>query len=60
MNAIIDELPQTIPTAHVIASAGCASRQDHLHFTPEGYCELGKRYTEKMLLLLGYETTEFK
>ena len=28
MNAIIDELPKTIPTAHVISSEGCASRPD--------------------------------
>ena len=49
MNKIIDELPKTIPTAHVISSEGCASRPDHLHFTPEGYRELGKRYGEEML-----------
>ena len=54
MNAIIDELPQTIPTAHVISSAGCEGRPDHLHFTPAGYRLLGTRYGEKMLTLLGY------
>jgi alpha-L-fucosidase 2 len=53
MNGIIAELPKTIPTAHVISSAGCASRKDRLHFTPEGYRELGKRYGEKMLSLVG-------
>lgn len=54
MNKIIDELPQTIPTAHVISSAGCeAIPPDHLHFTPAGYRELGKRYGEKALSLLG-------
>lgn len=53
MNKIIGELPTTIPTAHVISSQGCTSRPDHLHFTPEGYRELGKRYAEKMLSLLG-------
>jgi len=53
MNKIIDDLPGAIPTAHVISSAGCTSRPDHLHFTPEGYRELGKRYGEKMLSLAG-------
>jgi len=58
MNRIIDELPKTIPTAHVISSAGCTSRPDHLHFTPDGYRELGKRYGAKMLSLLGHSTNE--
>ncbi len=60
MNRIIDELPQTIPNAYVISSQGCLSRPDHLHFTPAGYRELGKRYGEKMLSLLGYPTPEPK
>ena len=55
MNAIIDELPKTIRTAHVISSEGCTARPDHLHFTPEGYRELGRRYGQKMLALLGYK-----
>lgn len=54
MNALISELPKTIPTAHVISSVGCAARPDRLHFTPAGYRELGKRYGQKMLTLLGY------
>ena len=49
MNAIIDELPRTIPNCYVISSKDCASRSDHLHFNPAGYRELGKRYAEKML-----------
>jgi hypothetical protein len=52
MNNIIATLPRVIPTSHVISSAGCAALRDHLHFTPEGYRELGKRYGEKMLELL--------
>jgi hypothetical protein len=61
MNPIIDELPKTIPTAHVISSAGCAAiPPDHLHFTPAGYRELGTRYGEKMLSLLGYQAAESK
>ena len=61
MNPIINELPKTIPNSHVISSAGCAAiPPDHLHFTPAGYRELGKRYAETMLPLLGYTNTEPK
>ena len=55
MNSIIAELPKTIPNSYIISSAGCACRPDRLHFTPEGYRELGKRYGEKILSLLGHE-----
>jgi hypothetical protein len=60
MNSIIAELPKTIPNAYVISSAGCTSRQDRLHFTAAGYRELGTRYGEKMLSLLGYKATKPK
>jgi hypothetical protein len=60
MNSIIAELPKTIANSHVISSKGCAGRPDHLHFKPEGYRELGKRYGEKMLSLLGYKIAESK
>jgi Carbohydrate esterase, sialic acid-specific acetylesterase len=53
MNSIIAELPRTIPNSHVISSVECKSRPDRLHFSAEGYRELGKRYGEKMLSLLG-------
>jgi hypothetical protein len=55
MNSIIAELPKTIPNSYIISSAGCACRPDRLHFTAEGYRELGKRYGEKILSLLGHE-----
>lgn len=59
MNKIIDELPKTIPNSYVISSADCTARPpDHLHFTPAGYRELGKRYAETMLPLLGYENID--
>ena len=54
MNSIINDLPKTIPTSYVISSAGCPALPDHLHFTPAGYREFGKRYGEKMLALLGH------
>jgi Carbohydrate esterase, sialic acid-specific acetylesterase len=60
MNKIIDDLPKTISTAHVISSAGCTCRPDHLHFTPAGYRELGTRYAQTILPLLGYKQAEVK
>jgi len=60
MNKIIDDLPKTISTTYVVSSAGCASRPDHLHFTAAGYRELGRRYAETMLPLLGYKLVEAK
>jgi alpha-L-fucosidase 2 len=58
MNAIIDDLPKFIPTAHVVSSAGCAARPDRLHFTPAGYRELGRRYAETMLPLMGFKPSD--
>ncbi|MBC7535370.1 MAG: sialate O-acetylesterase, partial [Ferruginibacter sp.] len=58
MNQIIDSLPQTIATAHIISSAGCAVAPDHLHFNAAGYRELGKRYAAALLPLLGYKIKE--
>ena len=52
MNPIIQRLPEVIPTAHVVSSAGLPCAFDHLHFTAAGYRELGKRYAEVMLPLL--------
>jgi hypothetical protein len=54
MNSIIDKLPDTIPTAHVISSKGCTG-SDNAHFDSEGYRELGRRYAVKMLSLMGIE-----
>ncbi len=53
MNAIINTLPITISTAHIISSKGCSGK-DNAHFDSAGYRILGKRYAEKMLNLLGY------
>jgi hypothetical protein len=54
MNPIIAKLPETIPTAHVISSQGCTA-QDEAHFDSAGVRELGRRYAETMLSLMGYE-----
>ncbi len=53
MNPIINKLPETIPTAHIISSDGCAGK-DAAHFNSEGYRILGKRYADEMLSQLGY------
>ncbi len=55
MNQIIRTLPKSITTAHVVSSSGCPCHEDHLHFTPEGYRMLGKRFAETMLPLLRVE-----
>ncbi len=60
MNRIINDLPKTIPTAHVVSSAGCPAKSDRLHFSAEGYRELGKRYARTMLPLLGTKNLEAK
>jgi hypothetical protein len=60
MNKIIANMSNTIPTAHVVSSQGCAGRPDHLHFTPAGYRELGARYAQTMLPLLGCQRGETK
>jgi Carbohydrate esterase, sialic acid-specific acetylesterase len=58
-NAIMAELPKTLTNSYVISSAGCTTN-DRLHFNSEGSRELGKRYGEKMLSLLGHKVAESK
>jgi len=58
MNTIIDNLPHTIPTAHVVSSKGCTVAKDNLHFNAAGYREFGRRYAAVMLPLLGYKMKE--
>ncbi len=58
MNKIIATLPQIVPTAHVISSAGCTDSRDNLHFNAEGYRKLGRRYAVTMLSLMGYKIAE--
>ena len=60
MNKIIATLPKTIPNSYVISSKGCTAEPDFLHFNAAGYRELGRRYADKMLSLLGYKFSEGK
>lgn len=52
MNSRVNQLPKTIPTAHVVSSVGCTGASDNLHFDNAGVRELGKRYAQVMLPLL--------
>lgn len=54
MNKIINKLPETITTAHVVSSKGCVLKEDSVHFNSSGIRELGKRYALKMLELQGF------
>jgi hypothetical protein len=56
-NRIMRHLPETLPNSFVISSAGLPCNPDHLHFTADGQRELGRRYAEKMLNLMGYQAT---
>lgn len=53
MNAIIDRISQTIPTAHVVSAANLPQKGDGLHFTAHGYRVLGCRYAVEMLATMG-------
>ncbi len=52
MNEIINTLPQYIENAYVISSKGCEGIDDRLHFSAQGYRELGRRYGNQMLQIL--------
>ncbi|MEO8532131.1 MAG: alpha/beta hydrolase-fold protein [Flavobacterium sp.] len=60
MNKIIATLPNTLPNSYIVSSKGCTAASDNLHFNAAGYRELGKRYADKMLSLLGYKTSDNK
>jgi enterochelin esterase-like enzyme len=53
MNEIIATLPQTLPRAMVIPSAGLEAVPDKLHFTAEAIRRFGRRYASRMLLSMG-------
>ena len=57
-NKIMAELPKTLPNSYVISSAGCTCNPDRMHFNAAGSRELGKRYGDTMLSVLGYRNGE--
>lgn len=60
MNSIIATLPDTIPNSYVISSSGCTDTTDNLHFNSAGYRELGIRYGETMLSVMGFDTSNLQ
>jgi len=56
-NTIIAQLPEVIPTAHVVPSNGCPCASDNVHFTADGYRTMGKRYAYEVLRTMGVEPT---
>ena len=55
-NTIIAQLPNVIPTAHVVHSNGCPCASDNIHFTVAGYRTMGKRYAYEALKVMGKDT----
>jgi hypothetical protein len=51
-NAIINQLPDVVPNAHVVSSEGL-SGVDQFHFDAPGVRELGRRYGDSMIDALG-------
>jgi hypothetical protein len=58
MNSIIATLPKTLPNSFVISSSKCTDGSDNLHFNAAGYREIGRRYANKMLSLMGITPTD--
>ena len=55
-NTVVNQLPNVIPTAHVIHSNGCPGNgQDPWHFNASGYRVMGKRYAIEALKVMGME-----
>jgi len=52
-NAVVQQLPKVIPTAHVISSEGLQHVGDGLHFSSASYRTFGQRYADEMLKILG-------
>lgn len=59
-NVIMKNLPAALPNSHVVSSAGVPANRDRLHFTADGQREMGRRYAETMLKVMGYQATEPK
>jgi len=57
---VVAGLPQVLTNSYVISSKGCGAQPGGVHFNSAGYRELGKRYGEKMLELLGHKVAESK
>ena len=54
-NPIINQLPSVIKNSAVVSSEGLTCQPDGLHFSLEGFREIGKRYAEAMMKLNGIQ-----
>ena len=55
-NTVVNQLPNVIPTSHVVHSNGCPGNgQDPWHFNASGYRTMGKRYAIEALKVMGKE-----
>lgn len=56
-NNVLANLPNVIPTAHVIHANGCPGNGvDPWHFSAQGYRTMGKRYAYEVLRVMGHPT----
>ena len=59
-NTMIDALPNTIPTAHVVSAQGLVTTTadgQNVHFDAPSYRTMGKRYAQSMLAILRQQAT---
>jgi len=57
INGMIADLPDIIPTAHIISASGLTHKTgDYAHFSSESYRVLGCRYAETVLRLQGIQS----
>ncbi len=54
-NSVIAQLPNKISNCAVVSTSNIPGESDRLHFTHDGYKELGKRYAEKMLTMIDFD-----
>lgn len=59
-NVLIDNIAQTIPTAHMVSAANLEHHGDNLHFSAQSYRVLGCRYAKVMLSLMGIEDVQMQ
>lgn len=59
-NTTIDDIVNHYHNVYVVSAEGCAPSDDHLHFSSEGYRQLGRNYARKYLQLNGLDVAPRK
>ena len=54
-NPTINKMPKVLQHAYVVSAAGCPPCSDNVHFSRDGYRQLGINYAEKTLQAMGLE-----